>query len=1208
MSDGDDAFERLLRELARAPDCPPQVDGRPVEGSGPATLLHYRILGKIGEGGMGAVYKAEDTKLGRVVAIKLVASHASGDEASRLRLLREARAASALSHPCVVTIFAIEEAEELDFLVMEYVDGEPLDAVIARGPLDPDRAANLAADVADALEHAHVAGLVHRDVKPANIIVTTRGRAKVLDFGIAKPHTHAEGSAVDSPTAIPPLTASGAIVGTGPYMSPEQLRGGALDGRSDVFALGAVLYEMLTARRAFPGGNLAALVEQVTRLDPPRPSALAPRVPAELDAIVLRALAKDRERRFASANEMAAALHATFPGSKSAFETTSSRRAEEGAIVVGRDAEIARLLALVERASRGAGALAVVVAEAGMGKSAVVGALVQRSLAIAPALFVARGRGVEQLGPGEAYLPLLEALEDLLHGAHPDIVREVLVAAAPTWAVQLRFARSSAASALERESLGATRERMLREMGDAIAALAERAPLLLVIEDAHWADPSTVEALRHLASRIDRQRVLLVATMREEEARAAPIYRTMAEWRARGSIDEVRLSELGEAEVARWIDTRFAPNDFDAALARAIRARTEGHALFVAATLDWLVARGRIARDARGWHTDVGDPTAVGVPDALRDLLRARLEALAPDDARALAYASVQGLEVDALVLASVLEADPVAVDEQLAGIARVAHLLRRAADVEHPDGSLATRWRFAHALYRDVLYEDLAVQRKAQLHRHTGEALAVRQAGDTRRVAAELALHFELGRDFPSAARHLSQAGENAMSLFANVEAERYFTRALACAERCGTADRAANEVAIRRQRAVALTAMSRYDAAIDDLERALEVARGSGVAELEGATHVALADARITAHRLEEAAPHVEAALAIAARESLGALREDALAMRALERLVVGALDECEAALDALAAPTPLAIHLRGLLFYFRSAYASAERAFAEAAERNERMLADGLLLMESRMFGALAVANLGRLGEALARLEAALDLARRNDNAAMQARVENSLGWVRRELGMTDRAVEHDARASEVGRSSEESEAEANALLNLAEDRLASGAPVDAAATFGRVEDLASADAWLRWRYLLRLDAARARERLASGAPGDAITAARTLGDRAAEQGAPKYVAIACEVEARAWLAAGDVAAARAGVDRARATLASAPCPLVSWRVELLAGEVAARAGDASGARDAGERAGRLIEGIATGLPPQERVSFLALTTKIATANGD
>jgi non-specific serine/threonine protein kinase len=270
----------------------------------PAVLLHYRVLEKIGEGGMGAVFKAEDRRLGRVVAIKRVARGEHEPETARVRLLREARAASALNHPNIVIVHAIEEADDDAFLVMEYLEGETLAALIARGRVEPARVVAIGVEIADALACAHAAGLVHRDVKPANVIVTRRGTTKVLDFGVAR--QKADGAVA--------LAVESAIVGTAPYMSPEQLRGQPLDGRCDVFALGCVLYELATGRRAFPANDLATLVQQITTDDPSSPRALAPGVPPGLEAIILRALAKDPSRRFTAA-EMADALRARTDGS-----------------------------------------------------------------------------------------------------------------------------------------------------------------------------------------------------------------------------------------------------------------------------------------------------------------------------------------------------------------------------------------------------------------------------------------------------------------------------------------------------------------------------------------------------------------------------------------------------------------------------------------------------------------------------------------------------------------------------------------------------------------------------------------------------------------------------------------------------------------------------------------------------------------------------
>jgi len=284
---GKRSFDDILASLADAPYRPPP----------PASLLHYRIVGKLGEGGMGTVFEAEDTKLGRRVAIKRVTS---ADPGARARLRREARAVSNLVHPNIVTVFAIEEIESDDFIVMELVGGETLADLIERGPLDLERALAIVAEIAEALECAHAAGLVHRDIKPSNVMITADGRAKVLDFGIAK-------QSDESPVTA---TAPGTIVGTIPYMSPEQVDGSTVDRRSDIFSLGVLLYEMTTGRRPFVAPDAVSLIHRITTSDPPPPSSHAPKLPPELDAIIRRALAKKRTARFESAAEMGRALRA----------------------------------------------------------------------------------------------------------------------------------------------------------------------------------------------------------------------------------------------------------------------------------------------------------------------------------------------------------------------------------------------------------------------------------------------------------------------------------------------------------------------------------------------------------------------------------------------------------------------------------------------------------------------------------------------------------------------------------------------------------------------------------------------------------------------------------------------------------------------------------------------------------------------------------
>jgi len=276
---------------------------------------HYRIIGPIGQGGMGVVYKAEDTKLGRFIALKFLPSTWAEELQALERFRREARAASALSHPNVCTIHAIEEDEGRPFIAMELLSGQTLAACIAGRPLATGRLIELSVQIADGLQAAHEQGITHRDIKPGNIFVTDKGQAKILDFGLARMMTTPENASEGHPAAISSpadgsgssLTQAGTIMGTVPYLSPERLRGEQPDPRSDLFSFGTVMYEMATGKQVFSGSHATA-VDAILNVQPRSPLLSNPELPVELGRIIARALEKNREVRYQSAADLKADL------------------------------------------------------------------------------------------------------------------------------------------------------------------------------------------------------------------------------------------------------------------------------------------------------------------------------------------------------------------------------------------------------------------------------------------------------------------------------------------------------------------------------------------------------------------------------------------------------------------------------------------------------------------------------------------------------------------------------------------------------------------------------------------------------------------------------------------------------------------------------------------------------------------------------------
>lgn len=310
-----------------------------------AMIAHYRIISSLGKGGMGEVYLADDTRLGRRVALKVLPPEVAADPDRMHRFVQEARLASALTHPNVATIYEIGQQGELRFLAMEYVEGQPLAERLRGGPLKIPELVRIASEVADALDDAHSKGIIHRDIKPANLMITSRGHVKVLDFGLAKLEASTKPS---EETRL--LTSDGLIIGTVDYMSPEQALGREVDHRSDIFSLGVVLYEMATGRLPFSGSATSETMARILQIQPDAVARFNYEVPEALDRAIRKCLEKDRDRRYQSARELLVDLknleRDSSAGREVAGGAQAAERAKRGRIsaVIVDDEELARLL------------------------------------------------------------------------------------------------------------------------------------------------------------------------------------------------------------------------------------------------------------------------------------------------------------------------------------------------------------------------------------------------------------------------------------------------------------------------------------------------------------------------------------------------------------------------------------------------------------------------------------------------------------------------------------------------------------------------------------------------------------------------------------------------------------------------------------------------------------------------------------------------
>ena len=1083
--EGDDAIDaidaiddRLLRALASAPPRTPP----------PASLAagRYRVLRVLGEGAQKLVLLVEDTVLGRECALSLVRTDRL-DPNGLDRFRREAQAIARLGpHPHVVTIYDLGEDQGRPYSACEYLAGGDLRTALREsgGSLPLGRSLALARDICRGLVFAHGQGLVHRDVKPENVWLSAHGAAKLGDFGLAL--------AVDRSR----LSTPGAVVGTASYLAPEQAQGQPVDARSDLYALGCVLYELVTGRPPFLGDDFMSVISQHVHVPPVSARERNPAVPAALDRLLVRLLAKTREERPASASEVLSELEGLSAGAAEVADRDAGGLLQPLTTTrfVGRLAELGQLKAALEQAIAGRGSSFAIAGEPGIGKSRLAQELGRYATLRGASVLCGRA---SDAGGATPYLPFLEALDDCLRKLPAEVARPLLGARAPLIARLL----PQLAPRLPPDPDGAVptvendRYVLFQVVLDLMRELAAPAGLLLVLEDLHWADEPTLRLFQHVARHLAGARMLVLATYRDVEVdRRHPIRAVLADLRRDRLCEHIALRGLSLEEVRTLVGEEALPE----ALARALLRETHGNPFFFSELLKHLTEEGRIAwKEGLLAPPSMGllDPPSIagmGIPESVREVIDRRVARLGDATGRTLTLAATIGdsFRWDLLTAASD-DGEEVLLDSLDQALA---------AQIVRPQSGREGTYDFVHALIRHTLYETQSAPRRARLHRGIGAALERLYGSTPESHLDELAHHYcRAGpAEIDKAIAYSIRAGVHAGGVLAFEEAAAHYQRALDLLSGRGPPNSADRDLAgdVHARRATALAHIGVWEDARREFESALSctsIDRRERRAELL----LDLSMVCFWAQDVPSLRRHASEALQLAeslGRDDLAAGAQGALAAAAsADGEVRASIRDLRQALvrgrGRGTGAVARGLQMCSLQLYWVGEYEEAIGRAQDAAA-SARAVGDAFLLMAALPQLGLALCGCGRYREALQAFEEARRFGRDHNIGGFFARAIAMSAGVRFDL-YDDRGAESRVEeARELSRSSGFTPPALNAGVDLLRILARRGDVARAEKLVDEVRDgLEGGIFWHGWLWKIRFAQARAELALAKGDWGEA-----------------------------------------------------------------------------------------------------------------------